>query len=162
MEGARELANLLQRESLRIVLAESCTSGLVSAKLGSVPGISSWLCGSAVTYREATKISWLGVAAETLVEKTAESAETTLEMASSVLEKTPEADLAAAITGHLGPNTPAELDGVVFIAVVFRGEAGGARQAMRFRLEAEDRQTRMTEAAQLVLTETARRISNRA
>ena len=31
--------------------------------------------------------------------------------------------MAAAVTGHLGPDAPAELDGVVFIAVAWRGAA---------------------------------------
>ena len=45
-------------------------------------------------------------------------------MAASVLKMTPEAELAAAVTGHLGPNAPSELDGLVFVAVVWRPRKG--------------------------------------
>jgi nicotinamide mononucleotide (NMN) deamidase PncC len=45
-------------------------------------------------------------------------------MAENVLSKTPEADIAAAITGHLGPNAPETQDGLVFIAVSKRQNSG--------------------------------------
>jgi nicotinamide mononucleotide (NMN) deamidase PncC len=48
------------------------------------------------------------------------SREVAEQMAVRVLAKTPEADLAAAVTGHLGPNAPARLDGLVFAAVAWR------------------------------------------
>jgi nicotinamide-nucleotide amidase len=43
--------------------------------------------------------------------------ETTIEMAIGVLQKTREASLSAAITGHLGPEAPPEVDGKIFVAV---------------------------------------------
>jgi len=55
------LAKRLADRQRKIVLAESCTAGLAAALLGECPGISAWFCGSAVTYREATKIQWLDV-----------------------------------------------------------------------------------------------------
>jgi len=108
----------------RIVLAESCTAGLVSALLGQVPGISRFLCGSMVTYRESTKQQWLSVSKEKLDQFTAESLETTNSLATSVLDRTQEADYSAAITGHLGPltgdNPPSEKDGNIFVVVAKR------------------------------------------
>lgn len=117
-------AVLARRQTDRIVLAESCTAGLAAALLGQVPGISNWFCGSAVTYRQSTKIEWLGVASQTLESETAESLATTKEMASGVLGSTPEATLAAAITGHLGPDAPPEIDGRVYLAVAARNGDG--------------------------------------
>ena len=67
-ESRLELAESLGRGQLSgrrranaLVLAESCTGGLAAAALATIPGISRWFCGSAVTYRDQTKIDWLAV-----------------------------------------------------------------------------------------------------
>jgi PncC family amidohydrolase len=118
---AQEVAVALRSSGRQLVLAESCTAGLVAAALGSVPGISENFCGSAVVYQERTKTKWIDVRPETLRTFGAVSEETAREMAQEVLEKTPFADFSAAVTGHLGPEAPADLDGVVFVAVNARG-----------------------------------------
>lgn len=129
--AAKQAQNLARKlESLeaqagsqtRIVLAESCTAGLVSALLGQVPGISKFLCGSMVTYRESTKEHWLSVSAETLDQFKAESTETTKALAINVLERTEEANYSAAITGHLGPfaSGDSSKDGKIFVVVAKR------------------------------------------
>lgn len=118
------VAERLRERQLRLVLAESCTAGLVAAKLGEIPGISEWLCGSAVVYRLETKHQWLGVPRE-LFQPTGPgvvSREVAEAMALGALAHTPEADIAAAITGHFGPNAPTELDGLIWMAVAKRGE----------------------------------------
>ncbi len=116
----QEVATLLERTKRRIVFAESCTGGLVSASLARVPGISGFLCGSAVVYRLDTKAKWLGVPAALLDDPGPVSEVVAREMALGVLAHTPEADLAASITGHLGPNAPDDQDGLVFIAIARR------------------------------------------
>ncbi len=118
--SADALAKRLADCQQKIVLAESCTAGMAAALLGGCPGISAWFCGSAVVYREATKTCWLGIGSEQIARFTAESMEVTLAMAEAALEETPEADLAAAITGHLGPQAPEAIDGKVFMAIAFR------------------------------------------
>ena len=118
------LAELLERSTTRVVFAESCTGGLVSASLARVPGISEFHCGSAVVYRLDTKTRWLGVSDEMLCDVGAVSAPVAQAMAVGVLERTPEAELSAAITGHLGPNAPADQDGLVFIALARRTPQG--------------------------------------
>ncbi|QDS95394.1 Nicotinamide-nucleotide amidohydrolase PncC [Roseimaritima multifibrata] len=116
-EAAQALATILAQRNAKIVFAESCTAGLVSATLAAIPGISNYLCGSAVTYREATKAAWLGVSEKQMALETAVCAEVALQMASGVLAKTAEADLAVSITGHLGPGAPEALDGCLYIGV---------------------------------------------
>ncbi len=118
--AATLLAAALERSQTKIVFAESCTAGLVSAVLAHVPGVSTWHCGSAVTYREATKVGWLGVSAEDLARFTAVSEPVARQMAIGVLRNTPEAQLALSITGHFGPNAPSEFDGVAFVGVARR------------------------------------------
>ena len=136
----------------RLVIAESCTAGLVSGLLAQVPGVSQWLCGSAVTYRESVKREWLGVSATTLASYLAESIETTSEMALGVLQRTSEAKFSVAITGHLGPDAPPATDGQVFIAVAVRiGEGTGIYSTHRHKLDSRERVARQYEAADCVL-----------
>jgi PncC family amidohydrolase len=149
---AQLLADTLRQHRVRIVLAESCTAGLVSAALGAIPGISAYLCGSAVTYREPTKTAWLGISAAEIAQSTAVSEPVTRQMALAALDRTPEADLSAAVTGHLGPDAPAGADGAVYIAIAEQTASGpkiiSVNQAQ---LAATDRPARQQEAATLVL-----------
>lgn len=118
--AAKRLAAALSRSDQKIVFAESCTAGLVPATLASIPGISQYLCGSAVTYRNDTKHRWLSVGDDVLSEPGPVSEIVAKQMAAGALKLTPEADLAASITGHLGPDAPEGLDGVVHTGVAFR------------------------------------------
>ena len=77
---ARQVAARLEEQNKRVVFAESCTGGKMAAAMTTVPGISSWFCGSAVTYREATKTQWLSVAESDLAQHTAESEFTTIKL----------------------------------------------------------------------------------
>ena len=162
MPLVRRIADLLKTTNTRIVLAESCTAGLVSAILGRVPGISEFHCGSAVVYRLDTKTHWLGVSEAMLRDPGPVSDEVATAMAAGVLERTPEATLAAAITGHLGPNAPADQDGLVFIGIARRTPSGISVTSFRRQLAAEIadpndsgaeslREWRQWKAAELVL-----------
>ena len=111
---SKEVVGLLEQGNFRLVLAESCTAGMISASLGLVPGVSQYLCGSAVVYREQTKIDWLDVDPASIESFTAESENVTREIALGVLKKTPEAHWSLGITGHLGPGSPSDVDGKIF------------------------------------------------
>ena len=146
------LAESLADKQLKIVFAESCTGGLVSAALAGVPGISEWLCGSAVTYRSATKVAWLGVDEKRIAQETAVCSDVAKQMALGVLENTPEANVALSITGHLGPGAPDELDGLVFVAIASRREnAVPETDVVRHVLTTADRLVRQREAATFVM-----------
>ena len=148
---AKQLFRLLKQHDMRIVFAESCTAGLVSATLAKVPGVSQWHCGSAVTYRSETKTEWLDVSESTLKRHTAVSEPVARQMAVGVLNKTPEAGLSAAITGHLGPDVPADFDGVVFIGIARRAGKGIKSVGVwRHQLQQQTRLQRQKEAAGLV------------
>ena len=148
--AADVLAKRLADNKQKIVLAESCTAGMAAAILGGCPGISAWFCGSAVTYRPATKSQWLGVDQELIKQFSAESADTTQAMALAVLAKTPEADLAAAITGHLGPQAPVSIDGKVFMAIAFR--ESDEVIPFEIQLKQTERKKRQLEAAAYLLS----------
>ena len=117
----------------RLVLAESCTAGGVAAALAVVPGISNWLCGSFVVYRNESKAQWLGIPRDLLDDPHIGpvSAQVTKLLALQALQATPEADLAASVTGHIGPGCPPELDGQVFFCLVKRSDGQTIESSLR-------------------------------
>lgn len=118
--SATKLIRLLRETQHKIVFAESCTAGLIAATLGKTPGVSEFLAGSAVVYQLETKSAWLNVLPETLDRFGAVSQPVSEQMAHGVLQITPHATIAASVTGHLGPDAPAELDGVAWSTVAIR------------------------------------------
>ena len=154
LEQLRLLVEKLRHLQHRLVLAESCTGGLVAARLTSIAGVSEIFCGSMVTYREATKREWLAISSADLQAFTAVSREVTREMGRAVLTATPEASIAAAVTGHLGPNAPGGFDGTIFVAIIRREIAANGDPLLverKFSLAGADRETRQAEAADFVL-----------
>lgn len=151
--AALNLATGLRENGLKIVFAESCTAGLVSATFARIPGISAHHCGSAVVYRLDTKHQWLGVSEALLENPGPVSREVANAMAYGVLKKTPEADIAAAITGHLGPNAPADQDGLVWMAIAYRTGKPGltAIDPKSSTLGSTGREARQMEATELLL-----------
>jgi nicotinamide mononucleotide (NMN) deamidase PncC len=123
---------LLKNEA-NLVLAESCTSGMVAAELGQIPGISSCFCGSMVVYQTKSKIAWLDLDERMLNDPNVGpvSAWASRNLAERLLATTPQATIAAAITGHFGPGAPSELDGVIFLAAIFRGKPEVASHEIR-------------------------------
>ena len=132
MSLARRVASLLEVNDCKIVFAESCTAGLVSAVLGRIPGISRFHCGSAVVYQLDTKTSWLGISPLTLSDPGAVSEPVAVLMATEVLARTPAAGIAVSITGHLGPHAPSDQDGLIFIAIAHRTREGVRSAAYRY------------------------------
>jgi nicotinamide mononucleotide (NMN) deamidase PncC len=106
-----------------------------------------------VTYQDGTKQAWLQIPESLLVQSGAVSETIAGWMSERVLANTPHADLAASVTGHLGPQAPARLDGVVFIAVSLRLRTAGqvVTSVVRHRLKNASRLGRQNEAARLVL-----------
>lgn len=141
--AARRLARLLKATNRKVVFAESCTGGLASGALTKIPGISQWHCGGVVVYRNETKQAFLSIPAAVLINPGPVSAEVAERMATSVLHRTPEADLAAAVTGHLGPHAPSKLDGLVFIAVAWRMRKGKEARSIVKQLRCRRDQSRL-------------------
>jgi nicotinamide-nucleotide amidase len=114
------------QQKLTLALAESCTCGLVAAQLAPAMGISEVLLGSVVTYHKEAKQKLLGVKKETLATYSAESQQTTNEMALGLHRHLPQADVCVAITGLCGPGaseTPDKPVGTVFITILLEGHA---------------------------------------
>lgn len=102
MQNLQELTDYLEAHKLRVVTAESCTAGLVAAKLGAVPGCGAWLDCSYVTYAPEAKHRILGVRFETIERWNLTSEEVACEMAEGALRVTP-VDVAISNTGVAGP-----------------------------------------------------------
>ncbi len=153
-----QLFHLLATNNRRIALAESCTAGLASALLASVPGTSQVLAGSLVTYHPFTKEAWLGIDPRVIQCHSAESAEITQMMAEAAMHKTPHADVAIAITGHLGPDAPSDKDGV--ICVSFKARDLGKTHTRKMQLQSTDRGDRQYEAAMSLIRYAIEQIQN--
>jgi PncC family amidohydrolase len=81
-----QIGNLLKQKGLRLVLAESCTGGLISDRITNVPGSSDYFLGCYVAYSYEAKETWLGVKKITLEKYGAVSRETVVEMARGARE----------------------------------------------------------------------------
>ena len=114
------------QHKLRLALAESCTCGLAAAQLAAATGVSEVLLGSVVTYHVEAKQKLLGVKKETLATYTAESQQTTNEMAQGLKRHLPAADVCVAITGLCGPGAsegPDKPVGTIFVTVLMDSQA---------------------------------------
>jgi nicotinamide-nucleotide amidase len=98
-----ELGEVLKERNLMLALAESCTGGLVAAKITDIAGSSAWFDRGFVTYSNEAKIEMLGVRAETLEKFGAVSEQTATVMAHGAL-KNSHAQIAGSITGIAGPD----------------------------------------------------------
>jgi nicotinamide-nucleotide amidase len=115
------LASLFRSSGATLALAESCTGGLIAARITRVAGSSAWFLEGAVTYSNAAKTRMLQVPAELIESRGAVSAEVAAAMASGARAASG-ADLALSVTGIAGPDggTPEKPVGTVFIALADR------------------------------------------
>lgn len=98
----KKIVELLTRQKKTISVAESCTGGLVSQRLTSVPGASKVFGFGVISYSGTAKQNLLKVN-KNLIRKYGEvSEEVALAMASGIL-KISKSDYALAITGIAGP-----------------------------------------------------------
>jgi len=93
----------LTGSGLRLISAESCTGGLLAARLTEVAGASAWFEGAFVTYRLTAKVDMLGVTQTGLARHGAVSEPTARGMAEGALHNS-SADVSVAITGIAGPD----------------------------------------------------------
>ncbi len=112
------LGRRLLDSDYRIATAESCTGGLVGARLTDVPGSSAYFLGGAITYSDAEKMRQLGVTSSTLESAGAVSEACVVELAKGVCQRTG-AVIGVAVSGVAGPGGGSEDKpvGTVWIAV---------------------------------------------
>ncbi len=114
------VGRLLKENGLTLSVAESCTGGLLSARIVNVPGSSSYFMGGVVVYSNELKVSLLGVKRETIEKYGAVSEETCKEMLKGLRERF-KTDCGIAITGIAGPGgTEKKPEGLTYIGVYLK------------------------------------------
>jgi nicotinamide-nucleotide amidase len=96
-----QVARLLKGR--RLGLAESCSGGLLAARITDLPGASAYMAGSVVAYSNEAKAELLGIDPRLIEARGAVSPEVAEAMALGALERF-EADVAVSITGIAGPD----------------------------------------------------------
>ncbi len=115
-------ARLLLERHKTLAVAESCTAGLVIARLADRPGASAFLLAGYVPYSNEAKVRDLEVPAALLAEHGAVSAPVAVAMAEGARRRTG-ADLGLAVTGIAGPSGGSEAKpvGLVYVALASTG-----------------------------------------
>jgi nicotinamide-nucleotide amidase len=136
--------DLARRSGVKIATAESCTGGLVAARLTAVPGASDVFVGGLVAYADSVKAGTLHVATDVLARHGAVSAETAAAMAAGARHEL-DADVAVSVTGVAGPGggTPEKPIGLVYL----HAEGDDASQALELRLPGDRDAVRRRAAA---------------
>jgi nicotinamide-nucleotide amidase len=122
---------LAQARGLTIATAESCTGGLVAARLTRVPGSSECFVGGIVSYANAVKTAELDVPEALLAEHGAVSAEVAEAMAEGARHRLG-ADLAIAVTGVAGPGGGTEEKPVGLVHLHVSGPDGSLARTLDF------------------------------
>ena len=120
-ELASEIINKCRSKKFKISVAESCTGGLISSIITSIPGSSDvFECGF-VTYSNNSKRKFLNVSQNTLSLYGAVSEEVVIEMISGLKLRT-QSDILMAISGIAGPGggTKDKPEGLVWISYAFK------------------------------------------
>ena len=120
---AETIVGLLKEQKMTITTVESCTGGMVSARLTDVAGVSEVFKQGFVTYSNKAKRKLIGVKKMTLKKYTAVSEQTAWEMARGGAVLT-EADVCVSVTGYAGPEggEDGQPAGLVYIGCNVRGK----------------------------------------
>ena len=124
----QQVAELLVAQGLTVAAAESCTGGLVLARLTDRPGSSAYLRGGIAAYANDVKTALAGVPADVIERHGAVSAEVAVALADGARERVG-TDIGIGVTGVAGPDggTSEKPVGLVWIALT----DGGGRRVVR-------------------------------
>lgn len=127
LEDALEvrIGPLLREKNKVLVLAESCTGGLIGHRVTNVPGSSDYYLGSVTAYAYEAKERLLGVRHDTLAAYGAVSRQTAIEMAAGARQALSgdfpiERIIGMSVTGIAGPGggMPGKPVGLVWVGLV--------------------------------------------
>jgi nicotinamide-nucleotide amidase len=145
-ETASIVLDRLRSRGLTIATAESCTGGLVAARLTDAPGSSDTFLGSVVAYSNAVKTGQLGVPVDLLARHGAVSAEIAAAMAGGARERLG-ADVAVGVTGVAGPGGGTDEKPVGLVFLHASGPMGERSLRLDFPADRETIRGRATVAA---------------
>lgn len=100
---AEVIGTLLQKRNMRMGVAESCTGGMIGAKITKVAGCSAWFSGGVIAYSNQLKETLLGIDRETIDNYGAVSHQVAMAMAEKMAALTV-TDITVSITGIAGPD----------------------------------------------------------
>jgi nicotinamide-nucleotide amidase len=149
-EGSVDMAEVVltacRERGLTIAVAESCTGGLLGARLTSSAGSSDVVLGGVISYANSVKERLLGVQPESLRQHGAVSEQVVREMAAGARERTGAA-VGMAITGVAGPGggTAEKPVGTVWLGVDLKG--GGEARRVNLIGDRDEIRRRATQAA---------------
>jgi nicotinamide-nucleotide amidase len=118
----QQVAGLLRGAGLKIATAESCTGGLLAARLTELAGSSDYVLGAIVAYSNEVKTAQVDVPSDLIERHGAVSAEVAQALAAGVRERL-DADVGVGITGVAGPGggTDEKPVGLVWLSVDLAG-----------------------------------------
>ena len=99
---AEKVFKLCLKKKIKLAFAESCTGGMLSSLITSIPNSSKIFSCSYITYSNFSKVKILGISEKTIKKFGAVSHEVACEMANTVAFKA-KADIGIGITGIAGP-----------------------------------------------------------
>ena len=139
----------------RIATAESCTAGLLAARLTDRPGSSEYVMGGVVSYSNEAKVQLLGVDPALIEAHGAVSEPVAEAMAAGALQRFG-ADTAVAITGIAGPGggTPEKPVGTVCFTVALADGGPTITRTLRLPGNRSDIRERSTTVAMHLLRRT--------
>jgi nicotinamide-nucleotide amidase len=113
------VGSLLKSSGRTVAMAESCTGGLISHKITTIPGSSEYFLGGVTAYANSMKITYLNVDQALIETHGAVSEEVARAMAEGIRTRTG-ADIGLSVTGIAGPDggTPEKPVGTVFFSLV--------------------------------------------
>lgn len=134
---AADIIKICAQKGYRVIVAESCTGGLISAALTEVSGSSKVIEGGFFTYSNAMKFKQLGISEDTYMKYGSVSKQMAYEMALGALENS-NADIALGVTGIAGPTggTEEKPVGLVHICAL---QTNGDKFEMKYIFRGEDR-----------------------
>ena len=134
-EGEADLAELVldaaRHRGVRLATAESCTGGLVGARLTEIPGSSDVYVGGVVAYANELKTGALGVDPALVAEHGAVSEPVAVAMARGAVERLGAA-AAVSVTGIAGPGGGSEAKpvGTIWYGIAFEGRVDAHRSLL--------------------------------
>jgi nicotinamide-nucleotide amidase len=127
---ARLLRGNADSAGCTIAVAESCTGGLLAARLTNPPGASDYVLGGVVAYSNEVKIAEVGVARATIVRHGAVSSEVAQELAAGARTRLG-AEVGVGITGIAGPGGGSEEKPVGLVWTCVAGPDGSLTRSVR-------------------------------
>lgn len=137
IQQATEIIDKCAITDRKLIIAESCTGGLITAALTEIPGCSRVVEGGFLVYSHEMKQNILGVSTEKSIKFGAVSAEIAYELALGALTNS-NANIALGVTGIAGPTggTKDKPVGLVHICVLAKN---GDRMAKKYNFTGQDR-----------------------